>query len=440
MHGRLIVIATLLLSLTACSWKNEQPSGGSSGTVGLPQVAHAPSLHPLLPNDPPPMPSPHLLTSIDSHDLLNITPAQAAPFLDIGHTSGGPKLNQSYAAAGIETIPYTDINHFIPGNGAGTNAYLSMSDVALTCDGQYVQWVKPNHPVTYLTDPRNPKTLRAWERWYTYFVSSGGSAWALYEDTADDPFSDAQPAPPCAKDGTGPVSQAEWTAAEEAQEGAMQAFSGKPVIFNGLAAGYSKQFPPQDALLDGPAAGGEAEACAPPSYAEWLDEMIIQIHALRNGKYFFCHGNLTTDGSTPEAIAYRQYQFATLMLDYDPALTVYESLWAVGPSNLKVQPESEVVMLKPSLPTINVPADLLMTGGVYARRYEKCYVAGALIGPCAAVVNPRGTAATYPFVAGKFNHTMVLQGSGIFDGATVSALGPAPGATLAPHSGEVVFP
>jgi len=32
------------------------------------------------------------------------------------------------------------------------------------------------------------------------------------------------------------------------------------------------------------------------------------------------------------------------------------------------------------------------------------------------------------------------KSSGLADGATVSALGRAPGATLAPYSGEVVFP
>ncbi len=386
------------------------------------------------------MPQPHLLTSVDSTDVLTITPGQAAPFLDVGHDSSQPLLNDGYEDVGIDAIPYTDINHYIPGDTSGTNPFLTMADVALTCDGQYVQWVKPNHPKIYLTDPRLPTTVLAWENWYANFVANGGQAWAIYEDTADNPFGNAQPGPPCNAAHTGVVTQAEWTAAVETQESLMQSFSGKPIIFNGLATGYNKNYPPQDALLDGPAAGGEAEACAPADTTEWLNQIAVQIHAMRNGKYFVCKNNDRSDGSTPQAIAFRQYQFATMMLDFSPTLTIYESRFAVGPSNLQVQPESEVVMLRPLKPSISAPSDLLRIGGSYARRYEKCYVGGQLVGPCAAVVNPTSTPVTYPFSLSRFQHSMLLQGSGVFDGATVSALGPAPGATVAPYSGEIVFP
>jgi hypothetical protein len=386
------------------------------------------------------MPSPHLLTSIDTGDLLHIPPPKAAQFLSMGHDSAGPAQNATYQDAGINAVPYTDINHYIPGDTAGTDATLTMADVALTCDGQYVQWVKAGHPTIYLTDPRNPGTVAAWELWYTDFIAAGGETWAIYEDTADNPFSDAQPSPPCNAAHTGVVTQDEWTAAVEVQEGLMQVFSGKPIFFNGLAPGYNKNMPPSNALLDGPVAGGEAEACAPSNITEWLNQITIQIHVVQKNKYFVCHGNDTSDGSTPQAIAYRAYQFATMMLEYDPAHTIYESYFAVGPSNLRVQPESEVVMLKPYLPQINLPTDLLRTGGSYVRRYRLCYVAGVFVGQCAAVVNPNSTTATYPFAPTRFQHTMLLQGSGVYDGSTVSALGPAPSLTLAPYSGEIVFP
>lgn len=391
-------------------------------------------------NDPPPLPSPHLLTSIDTGDVLNITPAQAAPLLSFAHTNGAAGQNDSFMSVGIDTIPYLDINHYIPGDNSGTNSTLSMSDVALTCDGQYVQWVKPDHPTTYLTDPRNPGTLAAWEQWYTNFLAGGGQTWSLYEDTANNPYTFAVPAPPCAADGSGPVTTQEWSAAEEAQEGAMQTFSGKPIIFNGLAPGYHKTMPLANALLDGPAAGGEAEACAPPNTTEWLNQIAIEIHAVQKGKYFVCHGNDSSDGSTPQAIAYRQYQFASMMLDYDLTHTVYESYFGVGASNLRVEPESEVVMESPVKATVNVASDLFKAGGSYARRYKTCYVAGVVVGGCAAVVNPTSAAVPYPFSATPFHHTMLLVGSGIYDGATVSALGPAPSTTVAPYSGEVVFP
>jgi len=384
------------------------------------------------------MPSPHLLTSIGANDVLNIDPALAAPFLNVGHTVSGPKLSAIYAGVGINAVPYTDINHYLPGDKAVTNATLSMDDVAKTCDGQYVEWVKPDHSQMYLTDPRLPGTLAAWETWYTKFVAMGGSAWAIFEDTANNPFADAVPAPPCNAAGTDIVTQDEWTAASQAKEGAMQAFTGKPVIFNGLAPGYNKRLPVANALLDGPVAGGEAEVCAPSNITEWLNQITIEIHAVKNQKYFVCHGEDASDGSTPQAIAYRQFQFTTMMLEYDITRTIYESSYAVGPSNLRVQPESEVVMLSPFKVTVDLPTDLLNTGGTYARRYHTCYVAGVLVSECAAIVNPNSTVATFPIPL-RYHHTMLLQGSGVYDGGTVSALGPPPTSTLAPYTGEVAF-
>lgn len=388
---------------------------------------------------PAPMPSPHLLTSVDTNDTLTITLSQAQPYLSIGHTNSGAAQADAYQSAGIEAIPYTDIDHYIPNDQSGVNPNLSMADVALTCDGQPVEWVKPNHPLIYVTDPRNPGTLAAWEQWYTNFVAAGGETWALYEDTADNPFTFAVPSPPCAADGSGTVSTQEWTAAEEAEEGAMQAFSGKPIIFNGLAPGYHTWMPLANALLDGPAAGGEAEACAPPNTTEWLNQLAIEIHAVQRQKYFVCHGNDTSDGSTPQAIAYRNYHFASMMLEFDPRYTIYESNFGVGASNLRVEPESGVVMLNPYKQNINVATDLLKPGGAYARRYKDCYVNGTDVGQCAAVVNPTKVAVPFPFTWVHYQHTMLLTGSGIYDGATVSNLGPAPATTVAPYSGEVAF-
>ena len=430
MSKRLYGAACALLFLAGCS-----ASGGQVRSTGVVPVRQT-----LRMDGPAPMASPHLLTSIDTTDILNIAPSAAAPYLNIGHTDAAPNQVDAYSSVGIDAIPYDDIDHYIPGDQSGTNTTLGMADVALTCDGQYVQWVKPGHPTIYVTDPRNPGTLAAWEQWYTNFVAAGGQTWGLYEDTADNPYTFAVPAPPCAADGSGPVSTQEWTAAEEAQEAAMQQFSGKPVIFNGLAPGYHKWMPLAAALLTGPAAGGEAEVCAPQNTTEWLNQIAIQILAVQNHKYFVCHNEDLTDGSTPQAIAFRNYQFATMMLEYDPQYTVYESYYAVGASNLRVQPESEVVLLDPYKSSIATAADLLKPGGAYARRYRTCYVDGTMVGQCAAVVNPTSVAVKSPLAWLHFQHTMLLQGSGIYDGATVSALGPAPSTTLAPYSGAIEFP
>ena len=387
-----------------------------------------------------PMPHPHLLTSIGPTDVPNLPPNAAALYLDIVHTGSRPSETIAYARAGIEVIPYTNINHYIPSSHTSTNAQLSMSDVALTCDGRHVKWLKPEHPLIYLTDIRKHSVIAAWERWFASFVAAGGQAWAIFEDTADNPFTYAYPAPPCNAAHTGVVTPEEWTAAAKVMEGQMQSYTHKPVIFNGLATGYNKRMPTADALLDGPVAGGEAEACAPYQTTQWVNQLTIEIHAFLRHKYFVCHGNDTSDGSTAQAIAYRQYHFATMMLDVDVTRTVYESYFSVGASNLRIEPEVEVVMIHPARAPITKPTDLLKPGGAYGRVYRTCYVAGRSIGECAAVVNPTSSVVPFPFPLRRFHHTMLLRGSGIRDGGTVSALGPPPAATLQPYTGEVAFP
>lgn len=390
------------------------------------------------------MPQPHVLTSINSADVPNISPERAAAYLDFAHTNSGPHSTTGYANAGIKVIPYTNINHYIPSEHSGTNLTLTMAEVARTCDGRYVQWVKPDHPTTYLTDLRLPSTLAAWERWYTSFVEARGQAWGIFEDTADNPFTYASPAPPCDAAHDAPVTPAEWGTAAKAIEGKMQAFTGKPVIFNGLAPGYGRRMPYSNDLLDGPVAGGEAEACAPNDATKWLNQLTIEIHAVRRHKYFLCHGNDASDGSTPQAIAYRMYHFASMMLDFDLTRTIYESYFGVGPSNLRVQPESEVVPTDPVRVFVSSTADLLRAGGAYARRYRTryrtCYVAGSKLGECVVVVNPTNAAVPFPFPLAHYRHTLLLEGSGILDGGTVTALGPAPAASVAPFSGEIAFP
>jgi len=220
----------------------------------------------------------------------------------------------------------------------------------------------------------------------------------------------------------------------------MQTLSHLPVIFNGLAPGYSPKMPYGNALLDGPVAGGEAEACAPANSTEWLNQLTIEIHAVLKHKYFVCHGEDQGDGSTPQAIAFRLYHFASMMLDYDPARTVYESYFSTGASNLGVQPESWVVPQRPDKPSVFQTSDLLKASGVYGRSYTACYVWGKLVGPCGVLVNATSHTASYPWNALRYRHTLVLAGSGVYDGATARANGPAPPSSMAAFSGEVVFP
>jgi len=92
-------------------------------------------------------------------------------------------------------------------------------------------------------------------------------------------------------------------------------------------------------------------------------------------------------------------------------------------------------------PVAPEPANVanLQVGGVYAREYGACYFNGALVGGCAAIVNPDPrNAQSYPFGA-KYSHTLVLSGGGILDGGSVRTNGPQPPGSLPPQGSMIVF-
>jgi len=72
MSKQFYATALALVFLSGCG------SGGQLQSAGGLLPAHQ-SFGRIRQNGPAPMPSPHLLTSIDTGDVLNITPAQAAP-------------------------------------------------------------------------------------------------------------------------------------------------------------------------------------------------------------------------------------------------------------------------------------------------------------------------------------------------------------------------
>jgi hypothetical protein len=82
--------------------------------------------------------------------------------------------------------------------------------------------------------------------------------------------------------------------------------------------------------------------------------------------------------------------------------------------------------------------NLRLPSGLYAREYSACYLAGVPVGPCAALVNS-DYSAYHPFPYTKYHHTLVLSGGGILDGGMVSVSGSAPGAQVAPRTGEIAF-
>ena len=153
------------------------------------------------------------------------------------------------------------------------------------------------------------------------------------------------------------------------------------------------------------------------------------------GKLFVCQNVDTTTAMS--AIDGRTYTYASFMLGFTPASSVLWDFYGT-PTGFNVQPESQLVGLDP---LIAAPANanaLLTSTGVYAREFGRCYIAGSYVGACAAAVNSDPYNA-HAFPLTTYTRTLVISGSGILDGGTVSANGGPPPASLAPLSAAIVF-
>ncbi len=376
-------------------------------------------------------------------------------------TYPGNETTQQLSALGLKVMPYTDPNHFVSGvigKGVGVDSYFIDSDIARACDGTKIQVVHPGQVQNpYLIDPRSPHVAVAWNAWLSNFVLVQKKVLNLvFEDTADNTtFAYDRPSAPCETPGGNTiVKPAEWTAATAKNEAALQA----PVMFNGLATTGSDAVN----LLNGPAVGGMAEACfsdwlhiAPsdpgpytPSQTSWLASMTIEIAAKAAGKIFDCQATASAHGDSANAIAYRLFMIASLDLDADvPNLIVSWRFYT--PNRVPIFPEASLIVEDPLVADPLKPTDLLIGATVYGREYRHCYISGreivatnvAAVGSsgCAIVVNANGRKSYPNPLASGYKRTLVLTGSGVLDGGTMSVAAIPPPATLAPSSAEIEF-
>jgi hypothetical protein len=155
------------------------------------------------------------------------------------------------------------------------------------------------------------------------------------------------------------------------------------------------------------------------------------------GKYFVCGGANPKPALT--AISERIYQYASFLLTYNHDTSMISEHFQTF-TKFQVEPESELVALQPLTSEPSDISSLLQSTGVYAREYGACYVSGAYVGKCAAVVNSDlpGTPESFPW-PGKYRHTLVLTGGGVLDGGTMSTNGPPPPASLDGEQAVIVF-
>jgi hypothetical protein len=336
--------------------------------------------------------------------------------------------------AGIKTMAYVDPNRTTVGTG---DPFLTSNETtfAHNCSSSRITSNYASSVTEYVMDPA-ASSLRSL---YGNFVSSLRSEAhfdAIFEDDAA-PLSEDIYTPfssmPCG------YSTPSWIS----EEIGLAEASSIPVLLNALDAldGHSPSQSIQ-MLAASNAMGGNYEECyASPTIVKesgWVWEAVenseLEVNA-RNKAFACMVANQSSASSQTDA---RLFAYASFLLTYNPSTSIYRVEYTTG-SGLHVMPETQLVALSPTQAEPANISSLLVSGGTYTRQYGACYLRGSLVGPCAVVVNPNATSsARFPFTT--YHHTLTISGSGVADGGTVSADGPAPAGSLPPLEARIVFP
>ena len=364
---------------------------------------------------------------------------EAAKWVTWGMSS--PRDSNALAAAGIKMVFYSNPNRVFR-----KSRFLyteDESEFAHDCANQRI--IVRGRANQFLTDPSSKALAAAWHAQAQDAMTHGQFA-AIFDDTA---ASTGQISTlPCGFD------QRRWIAAHVALIDGL----GYPVLFNGLGDGQlvarGKRGPEADydpSPVAGLAAahkaiGGSFEDCyvspdpdngyGKTAASYWRQTENTELSMARRGKYFVCNERVertAMDG----AFDMRTYAAASVLLTYDLESTVVRQQF-LTPSWFNLGPEVEIVPLDPVLRSPTSVDALRTRGGAYAREYRRCYIAGAPVGPCAAVVNPDAHA-SHPFPFKTYAHTLTLDGGGIIDGGTIGISGPPPPASLGPLSATIAF-
>lgn len=416
-------------------------------------------------------PSGRLLTWVDADVASPSSWQQAAPYVDyaiVGQSTSDITLAQTIAAAGIGVVEYTNPNrqaqagipHF-PDNEPG--------DYAVDCTGARIYKVgvgvpTPPPPVptptpldlsVYLMDPHSANLASSWAGEVTGFAQSvGSSPTFVFEDQADS-LAGLSRQPPC------DYAQPDWTTAGDAMDEAMLASASgdgvqTQILYNGLDTGWNAPSPtytPSAMGLNASTSGGMAENCyskvpgatrvrpAPTPYPahddQWLSTENVEIAMAASGDLFVCNANSDATVDAGNRTELRKYVIASLLLTYDPAATVVDEQFRTK-SGLSVFPESQMFAQSPIDPTPSQISDLLI-GGVYARRYAACSIAGSPIGACVVVVNPSSSGA-HPFpYPGQYDGTVHITGGGVLEPGSQVFLSASPPPAVQPESAIIAY-
>ncbi len=166
----------------------------------------------------------------------------------------------------------------------------------------------------------------------------------------------------------------------------------------------------------------------------WVNEENSAVAVQQNGKIFWALP--TSSASAASAQSLRTYAYASFLLTFDPTHSMYQTVLST-PSKFSVMPETGFVPMDPVTTSGTDVTAYALPGGGYERQWSDCYYNGSFLGSgCAAIVNPTTSTITVP--AG-YSHSVVLSGSGVYDGGTLSFNGPTV-STLAPGTAAILLP
>jgi hypothetical protein len=149
----------------------------------------------------------------------------------------------------------------------------------------------------------------------------------------------------------------------------------------------------------------------------WQNQQDGILDLVARGKYDFPW----MEGSA--APAHRLYGLASVWLSYKQNLSIpWEDFCAPDktPKGLcnSTWDDASVVPLSP-LATATNDINALKSGTLYVREFAKCYQGGVALGPCAAVVNPGGSSATWPTLKQHYTRQISLPTNSLYGGGKV---------------------
>jgi len=365
-----------------------------------------------------------------------ITWSQAAPYLTWASTIGSDST--AIHAVGIKTIFYSD-----PNRVQSNDPLFASPESAFSHDCAGHRVTHQYKDITqYVMNPGSSALRTSFASLVVTPTIASGTYDAIYEDNAG-PLSEYNlnsfSSTPCN------YSDGSWVGADSGLENSLAL----PVIFNGLSGlnpygGFGISLS-TGLFADSNTMGGNYEHCytqdssSSPKYYGALWEAVenTEIYVAQQGRKFICN---PTDDYAPAGssrqISDRLYSYASFLLTYDLKTSIMWARYPAAASGFTVNPEEQLVVENPVNSTPTNISGLQVSSGVYARQYNDCYIAGASVGSCAVVVNSDNASHSFPY--SKYHHTLVLSGSSILDGGTISTNGAAP-KTLAPMTGAIAF-